>query len=213
MITGLAGKFFLTSIGKKLPPWLWEIIAIALLAAGAALWHHGIVVSHDNGIRATQKSADDKVYAARATAIAAQAAALRRRTERLEATINTKWSTIHDQEISDHAAAASALLLRGPGAAAAVGCRPVGHPAVAAAADRHDQGASTGEAPGPQLYPADGSALQPADAAIVSWKWLVTVVQEHDDLLTDVKTIEADHTEQNQAWEQMRATKLKPVKP
>lgn len=63
MITSLAAKFFLTSIGKKLPPWLWEIIIVALLIGAGMLWHHSRIVSHDNQVRATQKTADDRVIA------------------------------------------------------------------------------------------------------------------------------------------------------
>jgi hypothetical protein len=85
MIGLLFGKFLATSIGGKLPRWAWIALAGAVALAGALLWHHHAVVSHDNAVRAAEDAkwkpqldqANANIAALR-TSIAAQNAAVRK---------------------------------------------------------------------------------------------------------------------------------------
>jgi len=100
----------------------------------------------------------------------------------------------NDAEIRAHAAAADALLVRGPGAAASR-CRPGDPAALPAGAGGHDGAAAAGTAARPDVPEGDW--------ATVPWAWLVTVVREHDDLRSEALTWRTDHAQQSAAWQRL----------
>lgn len=131
-----------------------------LLAIGLIIWR--IVVWYDNQIDASFQRGADAAYAKvdkRATELAGQ--------------LTASALKLKDQANEEHlatAVAATDLRVRGPGRASC--------PApVDAGASGHEQ-ALTAEADA-------GLAVSPEEWARVPWNWLVTVVQEHDDLLTE----------------------------
>ena len=100
-----------------------------------------------------------------------------------------------DAETRAHAAAADALLVRGPGAAASR-CRPGDPAAVPGSAGGHDSAAAAGTPAGPEVSAGDW--------ATVPWDWLVGVVREHDDLRSEALTWRSDHARQSTLWDQLR---------
>jgi hypothetical protein len=176
---------------SKIPPKAWLAIGCAVALLLGALWHQHRLHRHDANLRAEQKAADDKLWSAALSKAHTEALAWKAKVDQQAATIAQDERKQHEEAIRLNAAAADALRLRGPGAAAAH-CGQGDHPGAAAAADRHGQAApQTGAAP---------AQVPSGDWAVVPWGWLVTVVQEHDDLLEDVTRIEENDKRQRANW-------------
>lgn len=208
MIGYLFSAFFATSIGQRLPRWLWELIAIALLAGGLWLGGHWLIARHDAGIRAEQKAADKKQFDGELASVAAQAIAIRDKAASLGIQISNLNRGILNAQIHDHSAAADALLLHGPGRASAGNCRPIDHSASAAVAGGRNDPASIPDASGSRLPAENGQGVPTGGGdewAIVPWGWLVQRAREHDDLLSGEMIRRSDDAQQRAAWEKMRA--------
>jgi dsDNA-binding SOS-regulon protein len=155
MITSIASALGLKEIFVKI-----GLGVLTLLAIGLIIWR--VVVWYDNQLDAAFNRGSEAAYAKvdkRATQLANQLTA---------AAVKLK-----DQANEEHlaiAVAATDLRVRGPGRAscpAPVDAGSGGHEQILAAeADA-------------------GLAVSPENWARVPWDWLVTVVQEHDDLLTE----------------------------
>jgi hypothetical protein len=117
--------------------------------------------------------------------IAKQAVDLKTRIDALSSSITTEVKDEHDAEDRRIASDADTVRLRGPGKAACTG-----DSSTAAAAVRPGSSASANA--GPQM--------SPGDRATVPWDWLVTVVEEHDQLLNKVKATEDQHDQLEKAW-------------
>jgi nitrogen fixation/metabolism regulation signal transduction histidine kinase len=155
MITSIASALGLKEIFVKI-----GLGVLTLLAIGLIIWR--VVVWYDNQLDAAFNRGSEAAYAKvdkRATQLANQLTA---------AAVKLK-----DQANEEHlaiAVAATDLRVRGPGRASC--------PApVVASTSEHQSTASDGAFAGPEV-PAGNWARVP-------WDWLVTVVQEHDDLLNE----------------------------
>lgn len=142
---------------------------LTLLAIGFAIWR--VIAWYDNQLDAAFNRGEQSAYAKvdkRATELANQ----------LTVAAN-KLKDQANEERLDTAVAATDLRVRGPGRASC--------PApVDAGTGGHEQ------APTPE---ADaGLAMSPENWARVPWDWLVTVVQEHDDLLTEASAFRKNET-------------------
>lgn len=192
----------------RLPRDVWIALAVVALVVAGVVWHRHEASAALDAARAGQKASDEAAFAKKIEAARKQAQEIRRNAERLEATIAALNRRIHDEQVRDNAAHASALLMRGPGAATSY-CRPGDHPAASAGAGRRDASAPLGDASGPRVSPANGaSVLATGEAeqwAVVPWTWLVTRAQEHDDLLATEETRRRDGAQQRAAWERMRS--------
>lgn len=111
---------------------------------------------------------------AAAKRIAQQAVALKQQIDALARNISHTLKEHHDAESSRIHADADALRLRGPGKATCAS-----HPGLSPGPGGHDQAASSA--------PDAGSPVPSGDWAVVPWSWLVTVIEEHDQLLNDDK--------------------------
>ncbi len=119
--------------------------------------------------------------------IAKQAVDLKARVDALTSSVTAQIKERSDAESRRIAADAAAVRLRGPGKAVCPG-----NPGAAGIAIRHDEATPTG---------ADaGSQVSSGDRAAVSWAWLVTVIQEHDELLSKVRATEDQHHALETAW-------------
>lgn len=177
---------------KLVPKWAWYAIAGALLLAGAVIWHHGKVKSHDTAVIAAR----DAYWNERIAAVAKQAAALRVKAEAAQSAISTDVRNRNVQANRDIAAAADALRLSGPGASR---CRPVDHSSLPAGASGPvaPGGASSGA--GPQV-PAD-------DFAAVPWGWLTDSAEQADLNRAEVLSWREWYQRASAAWEKTRAAK------
>lgn len=118
--------------------------------------------------------------------IAKQAVDLKARIDALTSSITMTLKERNDAQGRRIAADADGFRVSGPGKAVCPG-----NP-VAPAAAVHGQPSTAPKNAGPQV-PA-------GDRAAVSWAWLVQVVQEHDELLSKVGTVEEQHRQLEQAW-------------
>lgn len=170
---------------QGVPPKVWAAIAaVALLGAGVWLVHHKIDAAYARGTkegRAAMKLERDAAW---------QLAfdKMKQTSEKWKAGYETKARLLseeerkhHEQDLRRNAADADALRLRGPGAAGAPRCRPLGDPGSGAGAGGRGGAPAGPDAPGPEV-PADGGQ------AVVPWNWLVQRAREHDDLLSEVTT-------------------------
>lgn len=192
----IAARFAgVTGFLKRVPRWVWIVLAAAAIVGAGVIWHQHRAHAAIAAAKADQKAADDAAWQKKLAQAHADALAWKGRAEHQGATIARLNKEKHDVEIRDHAAVADALSLRGPGAAAGH-CRPGDHPSAAALAGGRNQAAAGADAARPQV-PA-------GDWALVPWDWLVKRGQEHDDLLTDELTRRAADAQQREAWEKMR---------
>lgn len=155
MLASIANFLGIREIFVKLGLGLFTLLAIGAAIWGAMKWYDAQL---DAAFARGEQSAYSKVDK-RAIELADQ----------LTAAAN-KLKDQANEERLDTAVAATDLRVRGPGRAscpAQVDAGAGGHqPDLAAEADA-------------------GSAVSPENWARVPWDWLVTVVQEHDDLLTE----------------------------
>ncbi len=175
-LRGAAGGFL-----KGIPPKVWAAIAAVALLGGGVWWvNHKIDAAYDRG-RAEMKIERDAAW---------QGAfdLMKQTSEKWKAGFEAKARALadeerkhHEQDLRRNAAVADDLRLRGPGAATAPRCRPIGDPGPGTAASGAVSAPAGPDAPGPDV-PADGGQ------AIVPWGWLVQRAQEHDDLLSEVST-------------------------
>jgi len=201
----LFGKFFLTPIGKKLPPWLWEIIAVVLLLGSIWLGAHVWLVRHDNGVRAEQKASDQKVFDAQLSGLTKKAGDLANKANTLNRQIAANIRSKTDEGIDANGRTAGAMLLHGPGRAAACsfGARPAA--------------TTSGLVPAtPQTGVALDSVPYQEWVDLIAMPFAGTIIggREHDDLLVEVKgwhTWYATFTAQWQAWQkQAQEVRQKP---
>lgn len=146
---------------------------LTLLAIGFAVWR--VMVWYDDQLDAAFDRGEKSAYAKvdkRATDLANQ----------LTASAN-KLKDEANAEHVDTAIAATDLRVRGPGRASC--------PAPIVATSGGHQPAAAEEANA-------GPEVSPGDWARVPWSWLVDVVQEHDDLLTEATSWRKDHQEKSE---------------
>lgn len=174
----------------KVPPQVWQALAVLGYALALYATHQRAVHDHDTAIIA----ANNAQWQTRLNAAHSDALAWKAKADQQAMTIAQNERTKHEEDIRLNAAAADALLLRGPGAASAAHCGQVNHPGTPAAPDRHDQAAPQAGAPATQVPSGDW--------ALVPWNWLVGVLHEHDDLLSDVTTVISNDEKQRAAWPQ-----------
>jgi len=156
-------------------------LAVALVLAGLCIHEWGEQ-------RHWHKQSDryEKLYnadEADAKRIAAQAIALKQQIDALSSSISAALKEKHDAEDSRIGADADAVRVRGPGKAVCAS-----HAQLPAGASGHEQAAPAATNAGPQVPAGDWAA--------VPWSWLVTVIEEHDQLLNDDKTWSANDQQQ-----------------
>ena len=192
MIGSLFASFIATRVGKMLPPWVWELVLIALAIGAGMLLHHTQVVRHDNGVRTAQQTQDNAAWQKALAKEHEAAMKWKAGFDQQSAATVAEERKLNEKAVADDAALARALSLHGPGAASASGCRQGDHTSAAAAPDRHEQTAASSS--------ASGSELPSEDGAIVPWNWLVRVLQEHDDMRADLQVIEDNDKKQRANW-------------
>lgn len=184
---------WLGAIARSLPREVWYGLALAALLGGAWWWHRDAVSdAREEGRKAGIAASDAKWQGAFARMQAASDQ-WRANYEGAATKLSTEIGKRHDQENRLSAALADALRLRGPGRAAAPGCRSGAAPGLSAATGEPGRPAAPGDAPGPGL-PAE-------DRAIVPWPWLVSRAEEHDRLRSRVKAWEEWYPGQKAAHE------------
>lgn len=155
------------------PRWIWLLLAAAFVYHFALSWHAAQVKAHDQ----TVITARDAAWQKRLADERAAAIAWKGRFDAQLAEISRLQRKVTDEQNRRIAADATALRLRGAGAAAApANCRPGAAAGLAGVASGHvaQPGAA---ADAPAAMPAgDGSGQW----AIVPWNWLVDVVSERD---------------------------------
>lgn len=185
MLWFIAAKAFLGGV----PRWVWiALAAVAVLTAGV-VWHKHRAHA---AIQAAVK-AEDAVWVQRLADERKRAVAARSEAEAAHAAMSDMERKQHEQVIRSNAAAASALLVRGAGAAR---CRPLDNPGAATSPGGHNQSAP--------ITDAARSQMPTGDWALVPWDWLVKRAQEHDDVLDEDRTWRTNDAHQREAWEKMR---------
>ena len=184
---------------KAIPKQVWIALAIAFAVGAAVAVHQHVAHMAIADAKTEQTRADSADFDRQIAQAHADALAWRNRAIEESQQITKLEKDKADAETRAHAAAADALLVRGPGAAASH-CGP-GYPAaVSGGAGGHDQAAPAGAAARPQVPPGDW--------ATVPWSWLVGVVREHDDLRSEDLTWRDDHARQAATWERLRSAAI-----
>jgi hypothetical protein len=213
MFETIAAKFVATRIGASLarvPRWAWIALAVTLLLVAGAIWHHHKAQAAIDRAVAAAVTARDAQWQKRLEQAHADALAWKGKAEASARTISDLKRKQHDEDLRRIADDAGDLRLRGPGAAAAPGCRPGDHPGLpAAAGGPHQPDRAASAAPGalPSTDRVPGLPAAAADRlALVPWGWLVDVGQGSDDARAEVLTWRSWYAEQFAAWERMRST-------
>lgn len=177
---------------KRVPTWVWKALAVVALAVTAFLVHQHYAHKAIAAAKLDQRQADDAAWKKALDKAHADALAWKSKADQLHAQIAQDERNRHEEDIRRNAADARSLLVRGPGAASASHCGQGDHPGLPAGTSRHDQAAS-GSSNAAAPLPAD-------DRAIVPWSWLVQVLQEHDDLLSEDRAWRDNDAKQRAAW-------------
>lgn len=172
------------------PRVLWALVAMAAIL-GAVLWHnHAVESAREAGVEAGKLARDsywkDEIAFQREAARNWKTAV-----DHKSATISILKGQLHDQELRDNSAVADDLRLRGPGKAGACPGRG-GDPGVPARAGANGQPAAPADAPPGEVPDGDRNAIVP-------WGWLVARAEDHDELLSEVKTWRSWHRDQQAA--------------
>jgi hypothetical protein len=202
---------------KLVPKWVWYALALALAWHFALSWHRGQVKAHDADIVAAR----DAQWQARFDAMRAKADDVRRKAEALSAQISTTLKDQNDATNRHIAVDAGDLRLRGPGAAAAIGCRPGDHPGLSAAAgqpgaagDQRPHAAASALPGGNRrtdVTPVPGAGISDDAQAAVPWRWLVGRAEQADLDRAEVLTWRDWYARQTEAWQRLRSPPANPT--
>ncbi len=204
-VAGLALRFLAPGLISKgmglfdrLPKWLVYGLAALLVLGIAYFWHgHVVKVAYREAYAAGEKDADRRWKGAFAEMKRASGQ-WRQNYEKRSSQLSDALRTAHEQDLRRIAADADDLRLRGPGRAAAPGCRPGSAAGLGPAAGQGGQ-----PAPGPG---APASPLPAGDRlAIVPWGWTVRQAEEHDQLLAEVKLWRTWYVEEGALYSQAKA--------
>jgi hypothetical protein len=177
LVTYLVGPAKVLGFFKGLPSWAWIAAAAGAALVGGTFLHQHKAHQHDAALVKATIDVRDRQWMKRLTDEHAAAVAWKGRADAQLAAIAQLQRKLTDEETARIAADADALLLRGPGKAAApAGCRPVDPARLPAAAGGHVAQPGAPADAGTQMPAGDGQDQR----AVVSWRWLVAVVSERD---------------------------------
>lgn len=217
-LLGFGSSIMLKATGAKaalakVPSWVWYLLAGALAIGIAMFLHHGAVKRHDKALVQTTIEARDKLWQARFDAERAQALKITQAATALQAKITANAKEKHDAQVSNNAALAHDIGLRGPGKAAAIGCRPIPYSTLPTAPGGPQQSAPGANAPTAQVPADDGipgmpiaasGAVRDSSLALVPWSWLTVQGQSFDDLLAEDHAWRDWWPKQQAVYESMR---------
>lgn len=183
-ILKLVGQVIASFLGK-LDGRGWVELVCGIIA-GLAIIHYASEARHWKKQDAQDVKALN-IEKAQEASIAKQAVDLKARIDALTSNLTKLLREQTDAENASIAAAADAVRLRGPGKAACPG-----GPIPAAAPVRHDQTTPANADAGPEVPSGNW--------ARVSWDWLVTVIEEHDQMRADLQATEDQHAQVEKAW-------------
>lgn len=202
------------AILKRIPRQVWIALAVAAVLVAAIIWHQAKAhAAIDRAVKAAVASAIDKrdgQWRQRLDQEHRAALAWKGRADAQLAQISKLQRKLTDEETRRIDADRRAMLLRGPGKAAApAGCRPGDHPGLPGIAGRHVAQPGAAADAGTEMPAVDGSDQW----AVVPWDWLVAVVSERDAFRFEAIGWRGWHASITGAWGQLRSQAPKPSPP
>lgn len=191
-ITGLISKFFLTSIGKKLPPWAWELFVIVVVVGGGVIWHQ--YVAH-KAIATAEQAGEKKAYAN----VAAQTTKLVNKANKVNTQAAQLIRSRTDAQISNVVTQYHDVFVRGPGKAACTGVA-----GLAVATGGHEPASTQAGATVDPLSPDGGP-----DLIALPFTGAAALGENNDALLVEDQAWRDWYTKFNTQWQAWNAAAAK----
>lgn len=193
----LLGK--LKSTATKIPSWIWWTIA-GIISAIALIWLHSFLSSNfEQRIRLDQQQKDDAVWNQKLAVVAKSATNWRNQFEAASGQLTDSRRNSNEEALLSGTAHAGSLLTQGSGAAH---CGSISAPPAATSSSSGHEPANGTISSGLDPVPSG----QRPDLIAMPFNDLVSVGQLCDANRSEVNTWRADHSEQENLYNQLRNT-------